>query len=97
MEYSHYIQRYKRIRNDLVESLKDKSMPKDQVERIQKSIDEIDGVMSDTTYSESIYRKITNLILPSHSRTKASINEQQLMEELISNDLFIKAAQLKNI
>lgn len=95
--YDNIIMRYKRIRNDLVEGLKDKNIPKETSLRITKNIEELDGILLNMSLPEGIFKKLVNLTISFHTKAKASVNEQQLMEELISNDLFIKAAQLKNI
>lgn len=89
--------RYKRIRNDMLELIKNKNIDKNEIDLILTNIKEIDKIVEDKTIPDVITKKIINYIIPSNSRAKSSITEQQLMEDLVSNDLFIKSAQLKNI
>ena len=95
--YDNIIRRYKRIRNDIVEELKDQSLNKESVTLITDTISEIDKVLLNMILPENVYKKITDIVLPHHYKAKGSINEQQLMEDLISNDIFIKSIQLKNL
>ena len=61
------------------------------------SIKELDNIILNTPVPETIFKKFIDYAIPFHSKAKASISEQQLMEDLVSNDLFIKSEQLKNI
>ena len=89
--------RYKRIRNDIVEKLKNKNINKETNILAMDSIKQIDEIILNTPVPETIYKKLLDYVLPFSHRAKSSITEQQLMEDLVSNDLFIKSTQLKNI
>lgn len=95
--YDNIIKRYKRVRNDLVERLKDDSLNKESAALLTESINEIDKVVLNINIPENVFKKVVNLVVPYHYKAKGSINEQQLMEDLLSNDLFIKSIQLKNL
>ncbi len=89
--------RYKRIRNDLVERLKSEKISKESNNYIINNIKELDNIILNTPVPETIFKKIIDYVIPFNSKAKASISEQQLMEDLVANDLFIKSQQLKNI
>lgn len=95
--YDNIVRRYKRVRNDLVEGLKDQSINKESVAVLINTITEIDKIILNIDLPEDLFKKVVNIVLPYHYKAKGSINEQQLMEDLISNDIFIKSAQLRSL
>lgn len=96
--YDNIRRRYKRIRNDMVEILKNtKNISKEEITGIINNIDELDKIISNTNVPENINKKLIDFFISTNRSAKASINEQQLMEDLVSNDLFIKSEKLKTI
>lgn len=89
--------RYNRIKNDMVEILKNKDISKEESLKTIKEIEEIESVIKTIYVPETINKKLIDYFISSNRNTKSSINEQQLMEDLVSNDLFIKSEKLKTI
>lgn len=87
--------RFKRIRNQLVEQLKDPNLNKDASERIRIDIDVIDEL--NTKYKD--YTQFVGLVydylIPSGVNKRKQIEFQQSLEELASNKLFVYANRLK--
>lgn len=87
--------RYQRIRNQYVDRLKDSRLSGDEIKSTIETVEFVDKVIEQTASSESIYRSIGNIIFRSSAQAKKSIEEQQIMEKLVSNDLYIHSAKLK--
>lgn len=87
--------RYKRIRNEFIAILKEDGFDKAEQQQLIDNINYADSMIESTNVHESIYRKIANFLLPSNRAAKDSIKEQQFLEEMMHNDLFLKSAQLR--
>ena len=94
MTYDDLKQRYVRVRNNLVERLKDREIEGDEAKVLLDDIEMIDAVIKETYNSSTVWNKLSNFIFKSNREAKNSIQEQQLLEELASNSLFIQAAKL---
>lgn len=90
-------QRYQRIRNQYVDRLKESSLNTTEIKETIETIEFVDRVMEKTVSSDSVFRSIGNIIFRSSARAKKSIEEQQIMEKLVSNDLYIHSAKLKTV
>lgn len=93
--YDELKYRYKRLRDQMVTSLKDKSLPKNKVTDIVKNIEYTDEVMKKLYEDWSVYRVVLNRLIPAHWAAKNSIEDQQLLETLAANAMFMKAAQIR--
>ena len=93
MTYDDLKQRYIRVRNNLVERLKDREIEGDEAKVLLDDIEMIDAVIKETYNSSTVWNKLSNFIFKSNREAKNSIQEQQLLEELASNSLFIQAAK----
>lgn len=87
--------RYKRIRNEFINMLKQANLSKAETQMLVDNISFADSMINSTFQHESVYRKISNFLLPYNRSAKNSIQEQQFLEEMIHNDLFLKSAQLQ--
>lgn len=86
--------RYKRIRNEFINMLKQANLSKVETQNLIDCIVFADKMIDSTIQHEGVYRKISNLLLPGNSAAKNSIKEQQFLEEMINNNLFLKSAEL---
>jgi len=89
--------RYKRIRNEMVELLKSDDLETKEIKTILESIRISDRTIEETGKYKSIFNMLANFLIPSNRKAKNSIVEQQVLEELAFNDLFIKSAELKTL
>lgn len=89
--------RYKRIRNEMVELLKSDDLESKEIKTILESIRISDRTIEETGKYKSIFNMLANFLIPSNRKAKNSIVEQQVLEELAFNDLFIKSAELKTL
>lgn len=89
--------RYARIREQQIQALKNSKLPKQETAELIESVNAIGELMKKRYEMESVYTVIFNKLF---SGRREAINVLELnreLEELGNNDLFIKAAQLKQI
>ena len=87
--------RYVRLRNDMIESLKDQKMSPKEMKPIVDNIYVMDGIIKDTMEYNTILDGFLNVFWSSDRNAGRSIREEQLLEELSANPLFIKSAELR--
>jgi len=87
--------RYKRIRMTYIDKLKKLDLDKKVISKLLTDIKFMDDIIADTYIFNPINRVISNFLFSSSRNAKNSISNQQLMEDLAFNDLFIKSAELK--
>lgn len=95
MTYDEVKQRYLRIRMDAIDQLKHTKTRKDKVKEILESIYAMDLIVKETRVSTTIYSKLADFIFSGAREAKSSIEAQKMMEQLASNDLFMKSAEFK--
>jgi hypothetical protein len=89
--------RYKRIRNEYIDLIKDTDIPKDELKAILDSIYAMDDIINKTVEYKSIFNIISNALFKENRDAKKAVDEQKLMEQLAHNDLFLKSAELRSI
>lgn len=89
--------RYKRSRHQYVEMLKRMDLDKKIAANIIEDIYALDEIINNTYQYSTLFNKLSNLLFSTNRNAINSIKEQQLLEDLVHNDLFIKSAQLKTI
>lgn len=86
--------RYKRIRNDMINALKDRELDPDVKKALIMQIDEVDNIVDKTPIPRTILDQIANFVFTSKRDAKGSMQHQQQLENLSSNDIFLKSSQL---
>ena len=89
--------RYLRIRAEMIEQLKDPELDKAIVKNALENIYVADEVIKKTKSDTLLFKFIGDFIFKSARNVKSSVAEQRQLEELITNDLFIKSAELRTI
>lgn len=89
--------RFKRIRNQLVEELKNQNLPKDDSIRIRSDIEAIDEINDKYKDHTQFIGLFYDYLTVSGANKRKQIEFQQSLEELASNKLFYFANQLKHI
>ena len=95
--YDRPQERIARIRRDLVAATKDKALPKAKVESILKDINVLDAILKDVKLRESFYEKIWAFFSAYTRDQNRAMRELQALEELINNDMFVAAAELRTL
>ncbi len=97
MTYDNVIDRYKRIRQELINQLKDIDLLPKDTRTIIESIQSVDEIIKDAKPYRHIFQILSDLLVPSNAAAKSDIEMQQLLENLANNDLFLKSAELNLI
>lgn len=87
--------RYKRVRNQYVEFLKNLDIPNEYIKNTLNDIYIVDRTIDETRKYSTLLNSIANFIFSNARAANASIVEQQMLEELTFSDLFVKSAELK--
>lgn len=95
MTYDDIKYRYKRVRNQYVELLKDQELSKEQIKQVIEEIKFMDEIIKDMYSYKSVVTSIVDFFTPGNRASKDSINFQRLLEELSANDLYLKSASLR--
>jgi len=93
--YDNLKMRYLRIRQDVIDQLKDKELDKTQVKEMIDVITELDYSIKTTSTVKVLPEYVANFLFSGARQAEKSITDQQLMEELASNELFVQAAQFR--
>lgn len=89
--------RYKRIRNSYIDVIKKAGIPNDELKIIIDNIYFVDGIIAETYIPVSAFNKIANLIFGKAKKADEKIREQQLLEGLVYNDLFLKSIEFNTM
>lgn len=87
--------RYLRVRQDIIDQLKEIKDDKEVVKQMLDNIYTIDEAVKSTTIVRTFPAIVSNFIFSGARQAVKSIHEQQLLEALASNDLFVKSAELR--
>ena len=93
--YDHDVNRFTRIRNDMVSMLKDETINKSVGERIRNDIKELDDILSNYKHYISAFGYLVDLVVPSKRRLLAQTELYEQLEALSSNQLFVAAYDLR--
>lgn len=89
--------RYKRLRQDVVDQLKQSNIDKQTTKELLDTIYSLDAVVESTKEFKGIGTRLSNFLFSGNRAAISSIEAQQLMETLASNDLFVAAAEFKQM
>jgi len=94
--YDKLKDRYIRIRQDVIEQLKDKTLSKATVGEMLETVYVMDDIIKSTQTHRNLLTRISNLVFSNNRSALNSIEAQKLLESLASNDLFVASAELRN-
>ena len=87
--------RMTRVRNQLIERLKDNKLPKEQVEMLSKDLEAIDAVLVGVKDRLNVLDLIAKYFSKSRRQRFEAEEFQNDLERIANNDLFFKAAKLR--
>ena len=87
--------RMKRVRDQIVENLKDKELSKDDFVRLKADLDAIDEVTKGINDRRQWLGVLWDAISPYSRKVYNQERIQQELESIAMNELFVKAAELK--
>lgn len=94
MTYDNIRDRYMRIRNQIVELIKDPELDTEIKTNLLNEISAIDIVIEDKQVFRSALERLAASIIPSDKKTVMSIQQQREIEDMIANDIFVSAQRL---
>lgn len=89
--------RIARIERDLIGLLKDSSIPKERRDSIVEEIKVIQALQTKLEDRDTFYQALFTFISPWTRGQKRKLKDQQQLEQLANNTLFVKAAELKSL
>lgn len=89
--------RIKRVKNQLVEEIKHKDTSKHRKESLLADIEAIENLEKNINDRSQFFGYIWDAVSPSARRTKSQMKLQKELENLASNDLFVKAESIKQL
>lgn len=95
--YDTDIDRFGRMRNDMVSMLKDKEIDKAVGKRIRDGIATIDKVVSKYKENKSIIGMLGDMVIGYHRRLLSQTEFYKELEKLSANSLFVAAYDLRNL
>lgn len=95
--YDTEVNRYKRIREDLISMLKDKKIDRAIGDRIRLDIKRIDNILKTYNDYKSVFGYVMDFIIPSRRRINIQSEFYRQLESLGNNDLFVQAYDLRNL
>lgn len=93
--YDSLKQRYLRVRQDVIDQLKQTTLNKDKVQDLLNAVYVMDDAIKNTVSFRSLGTTVANFLFSGSRKASQSIDDQQLLEAMASNDLFIQSAELR--
>lgn len=93
--YDDIKERYTRIRNELTGNLKDQELSNNEIKELLSKISIIDGVVENSFNHKWFIHAIMDKVLSGNRKAITRSEQEQLLEKLVNNDLYIKAAEFK--
>lgn len=90
-------ERLARIKQDLVQCLKDMRLPKELRAEILNDVEIVDTLREDVNDRRTVFDFICSYIIPNRRRQQTQMVFQQELEKLVSNDLFVSAAKIQSM
>jgi hypothetical protein len=84
-----------RVRDQLVEALKDQRLKPEQVASVNQDLTAIDEVLSNVKDRQQLLGYVIDFLSPWHRKRISQEKLQRELERLAHNDLFVRAANLK--
>lgn len=89
--------RFLRVRNQIVENLKIKDLPTERIENLKEDLVKVDEILKHVTDRRQFFGVLIDTFSPTARRRYNQKKLQQELEAIAVNDLFVKAAELKQL
>lgn len=93
--YDRPLDRYQRIRNTIVNSLKKLDLPKEVVKDLLEQVEYIDTTIANSVALRSSYSIAGDVIFSDARRDTYYVDLQRMIEDRLNNNLFVKSAQIR--
>lgn len=95
MTYDFPVARYNRVKNALINNLKDLSLPEELVKDLLEQYVFITNIIEKTDYFKGALPHIADFVLPGNRSNNKSIELQQSIENNLNNILFVKVQEIR--
>lgn len=95
MTYDFPLERYNRVKNSIINNLKNINLPEEFVKDLLSQFIFINEVIEKSMYFKDVRSHIADILLSSNRNNNYYIGLQQSIENNLNNLLFVKAQQLK--
>lgn len=95
MTYDFPIERYTRIRNNIVNNLKQRDLPDSLMRNLLEQYSFIDEVVNRSMHFKGVLPSIADFFIPTNRENKFHIELQQTIENGLNNSLFISSAAIR--
>ena len=89
--------RFKRVKEQIIQYLKDKSLPAADVKRSLESVAHIEKTIAQISEYKSFLPAIFNMVDPASRAVNSARDIQQNLEAMVANDMYLKAAALRTM
>lgn len=97
MTYDFPIDRYTRIKNGVINNLKNRNLPSYVVKDLIDQYMFIDDVIQKSLYFKGIIPMLSDYIIPNNRSKAKTIEVQRIIENSLNNDLFLKSALVSQV
>ena len=97
MSYDHLKDRYTRVRQQIIQELKDPTLPKDYVTQCIEKLEVIDKCIATTEDYRGIINLLFRLFSTDDRDAKAMVDLNRELEALANNDLYLMSAKLSTL
>lgn len=95
--YDEPIDRFKRIRRDMVDSLKNQNVLQEERKQIQDNIEKIDNILETMNANKPYLDVLWDFVIPSRRKRLSQLQFQQRVESMLNNDLYLQSSKLKTL
>ena len=95
MTYDFPLERYNRVKNSIINNLKNINLPDELVKDLLSQFIFINEVIEKSMYFKDVKGRIADILLSSNRNNNYYISLQQSIENNLNNLLFVKAQELK--
>lgn len=89
--------RIRRVKQQIIQNLKDTTLSKDDVDRLNEDLKTIDNLLLEVNDRRQFISVVIDFISPSARRNRNEVLLQQELETIANNELFAKASQFKTL
>lgn len=95
--YDNNLQRYKRVRNDLIRIIRSSNLDKKTMKSFIKNIDVVDAIISETKSDETLFSKISDNLFSWNKKSSRFKKLEEMLEDMSENNLHLASNKLRNI
>lgn len=96
-EYDRPAARFKRLRNQVVEQLKNKDLSKDQISQLREDLLEIDNITKFVEDKDQLVNVLWDFLSSASRQRQSETKLQRDLEDIANNEIFVQSAALRQL